>query len=131
CRGGARPAASPPPPCLARGLHALWLGCALGQREVGPGPVVVVDVLRQDPQQMPFANMVKAFQSNRSNHALGIGVLPGRAWRNDRFPDVQRLGLTRKSFSIDLVSVTDQMECGLFQPTRIGQLPSLHITSPM
>src|SRR2546425_1030339 len=61
---------------------------------------------------MPFADhhdMVKAFPSNRSNHALGIGVLPGRAWRNDRFPDVQRLGLTRKSSSLDLVSVTDQM----------------------
>src|SRR6266850_4795504 len=35
---------------------------------------------------MPFADhhdMVKAFPSNRSNHALGIGVLPGRAWCND------------------------------------------------
>src|SRR5438876_11320444 len=72
---------------------------------------------------MPFANMVKAFQSNRSNHALGVGVLPGRAWRNDRFPDVQRLGLTRKSFSIDLVSVTDQMAWGLLQPARLDQLP--------
>jgi len=36
---------------------------------------------------MPFADhhdMVKAFPSHRSNHALCIGVLPGRAWRNDR-----------------------------------------------
>src|SRR5438445_9693034 len=64
---------------------------------------------------MPFADhhdMVKAFPSNRSNHALGIGVLPGRAWRNDRFPDAQRPGLTRKSFSIDLVSVPDQIPLG-------------------
>src|SRR5881396_923346 len=80
---------------------------------------------------MPFANMVKAFQSNRSNHALGIGVLPGRAWRNDRFPDVQRLGLTRKSFSIDLVSVTDQMAWGLLQPARLDQLPSSPIRGRM
>ena len=46
---------------------------------------------------MPFADhhdLVKAFPSNRSNHGLGIGVLPERAWRNDRFADVQRLGLT-------------------------------------
>src|SRR3989442_13443696 len=64
---------------------------------------------------MPFADhhdMVKTFPSNRSNHALGIGVLPGRARRNDHFPHVQRLGLTRKSFSIDLISVTDQMPRG-------------------
>jgi len=43
---------------------------------------------------MPFADhhdMGEAFPSNRSNHALGIRVLPGRASRNDRFPDVQRL----------------------------------------
>lgn len=75
---------------------------------------------------MPFPehhDMVKAFPSNRSNHALGIGVLPGRAWRNDPFPDVQRLGLTRKSFSMDLVSVTDQMPWGLLQPARLDQLP--------
>lgn len=61
------------------------------------GSVVVVDVFRQDPQQMPFADhhdMVNALSSNRSNHALGIGVLPGRAGRNDHFPDVPRLGLT-------------------------------------
>src|SRR5437867_2282468 len=111
-------------PALARRLHTPWLGCVLGQRQVGPGPVVVVDVLRQDPQQMPFAehdDMVQAFPSNRSNHALGIGVLPGRARRNDHFPDVQGLGLTRKSFSIHLVSVTDQMPW-LLQPARLDQL---------
>jgi hypothetical protein len=76
---------------------------------------------------MPFTHhhdMVKAFPSNRSNHALGIGGLPGRPWRNDRFPDVQRLSLTRKSFSIDLVSVTDQVPWSLLQPARLDQLPS-------
>src|SRR2546427_2239029 len=76
---------------------------------------------------MPFAehhDMVKAFPSNRSNQALGVGVLPGRAWRNDRLLDVQRPGLTRKSFSIDLVSVPDQIPWGLLQSARLDQLPS-------
>src|SRR5437899_8320202 len=36
-----------------------------------------------------------------------------------RQQDVQRLGLTRKSFSIDLVSVTDQMPWGFLQPARL------------
>src|SRR5947208_3184628 len=83
---------------------------------------------------MPFADhhdMVKAFPSNRSNHALCISVLPGRTWRNDRFPDVQRLCLTRKSFSIDLVSVTDQMARGLLQPARLDQLPPSPIRGRM
>src|SRR2546430_2125275 len=69
-------------PALARRLHTPWRGRVLGQRQVCPGPVVVICGLRQDPQQTPFADhhhMVKAFPSNRSNHALGIGVLPGQA----------------------------------------------------
>src|SRR5437899_10050169 len=64
-----------------------------------PRPVVVVDVLRQDLSKMPFADhddVVKAFPSNRADHPLGIRVLPRRAGRNDRFPNVQRLGLARK-----------------------------------
>jgi hypothetical protein len=76
---------------------------------------------------MPLADhddMIETFPSNRSNHPLGIGVLPRRAWRNDRFPDVQRPGLTRKSFSIDLVSVPDQIPRSLLQPERFNQLPS-------
>src|SRR6266581_6157296 len=61
---------------------------------------------------MPFADhddVVKAFPSNRANHPLGIRVLPRRAGRDDRLPDVQRLGLTRKSPSIDLVSVPNEI----------------------
>src|SRR2546428_4869785 len=76
---------------------------------------------------MPFADhhdMVKAFPSDRSNHAFDIGVLPGRTWRDDRLTDAQGLGLTRKSFSIDLISVPGQMPWGLLQPARLDQLPS-------
>src|SRR5260370_26468649 len=83
---------------------------------------------------MPFADhhdMVKAFPSNRSNHALGIGVLPGRAWRNDHFPDVHGPGLTRQSFPIALVSATDQMPWGLLQPARLDQLPPSPIRGRM
>src|SRR5438445_8542988 len=66
--------------------------------------------------------MVKTFASNRAIHALGIGVLPRRAWRNDRLSDVQNPGLTQKSFAIDLVPVPDQMPRALLQPARLDQL---------
>src|SRR5213593_990820 len=92
-------------PAQARRLHPPWLGRVLGQRQVCPSPVVVIDVLRQDPPQMSFADhhdMVKAFPSDRANHTLRIGVLPRRAWRNNSLSDVQHPGLTRKSFAIDL-----------------------------
>ena len=54
-------------PAQARRLHPPWLGSVLGQRQVCPSPVVVIDVLRQDPPQMSFADhhhMVKAFPSD-------------------------------------------------------------------
>src|SRR5262245_48651318 len=54
-------------------------------------------------------DVLKAFPANRANHPLGIGVLPRRARRNDHFSDAQRLGLTTKSFAIDLIPVPDQM----------------------
>src|SRR5436309_12298551 len=66
-------------PSLVRPLDSPMLGCVLSQGQMCPGPVVVVNVLRQDPAKMPFANhddVVKAFPSNRANHPLGIRVLP-------------------------------------------------------
>src|SRR2546427_7923182 len=90
-----------------------------------PRPVVVVDVLRQDLAKMPFAdhdNVIKAFPSNRADHPLGIRVLPRRAGRDDRLRDVQRLGLTRKSLSIDLVSVPNEIPGPLLQRARLEQL---------
>src|SRR5882724_7908147 len=74
---------------------------------------------------MPLADyydMVKAFPPQRANHSLRIGVLPWRAWRNNRLPDVQQPRLTRKSFAIDLIPVPDQMPRALFLPARLDQL---------
>src|SRR2546428_8352845 len=74
---------------------------------------------------MPLADyhdMVKAFPPNRANHPLRIGVLPRRAWRNDRLPDVQQPRLTRKPFAIDLIPVPDQMPRTLVLPARLDQL---------
>src|SRR5262245_43616741 len=75
---------------------------------------------------MPFTDhhdIVETFPSNRPNYPLGIRVLPRRARRNHDFPDAQRLGLTPKSFSIDLVSVSDQILRSLLQAARLEQLP--------
>jgi len=75
---------------------------------------------------MPFADhddVVKAFPSNRTNHSLGIRVLPRRARRNNRLLGAQCLGLTRKSLSIDLVSVPNQIPRRLPQRARLEQLP--------
>src|SRR5256886_8405893 len=74
---------------------------------------------------MPLADhdyVVKAFPTNRANHPLGVRVLPGRARRNYRFSDAQCFGLTRKSFSINLVSIPNQVSGPLLQRARLEQL---------
>src|SRR2546430_8254169 len=74
---------------------------------------------------MPLADyhdMVKTFPPKRANHALCVGVLSQRAWRNDRLPDVQQPRLTRKSFAINLIPVPDQMPRALLLPARLDQL---------
>src|SRR5437899_591896 len=73
---------------------------------------------------MPLADyydMVKAFPPQRANHPLRISVLPWRAWRNDRLPDVQQPRSTRKSFAIDLIPVPDQIPPF---PAKRGPTPS-------
>src|SRR4030095_13177500 len=74
---------------------------------------------------MPFADhddVVQPFTSNRADHPLGLRVLPRRAVRNDGLLHVQRPGLMRKSFSIDLVSVPNQIPGPLLQRARLVQL---------
>src|SRR5438128_8506688 len=90
-----------------------------------PRPVVVVDSVRQELSKMPFADhddVVQPFTSNRADHPLGIRVLPRRAGRNDGLLDVQHPGLMRKSLSIDLVSVPNQIPGPLPQRARLEQL---------
>src|SRR5436309_3324238 len=77
---------------------------------------------------MPLAYhdyVVEAFPTNRANHPLGVRVLPGRAGRNYRFSDAQCLGLARKSLSINLVSIPNQISelCTDHGPT--GSAPTL------
>src|SRR5262249_20412518 len=75
--------------------------------------------------------VVKAFPANRANYPLGVRVLPWRAGRNDCLPNLQRLGLTRKSFSINLVAVPNQVPEPLLQRTRLKQLACRPLRSRM
>ena len=73
---------------------------------------------------MPFADhdhVVKAFPANRANHPLGICVLPRRAGRNHRLPDLQRLGLARKAVSITEKDPRRSMTCAIRLGWRGGR----------
>ncbi len=66
---------------LARTRRTGWtrIGAVFGERQVGPGSVVIVEVGRQDPPQVTRVHdddMIKALPPDRSDDALDIGVLP-------------------------------------------------------
>ncbi len=64
------------------GRTRFW--AVLGERQVGPGSMIIVEVGRQDPTQVTRVHdndMIEALPPDRSNDALDIGVLPGRSWR--------------------------------------------------
>ncbi len=55
------------------------IGAVFGERQVGPGSGVIVEVGRQDPSQVTRVqdnDMIEAFPPDRSDDALDIGVLP-------------------------------------------------------
>src|SRR5713101_6455162 len=59
-----------------------------------PRSVVVFDVGQKDTTQMALVedhDVVEAFATDRTDHALDVRVLPGRAWRRDDFRDPHRL----------------------------------------
>jgi len=50
------------------------------QRELRPNRVVVTEILLEDATQMPLAeddHMVETFPTDRTDHGLGVRVLPG------------------------------------------------------
>ena len=55
------------------------IGAVFGERQVGPGSVVIVEVGRQDPSQLTRVqdnDMIETFPLDRSDDALDIGILP-------------------------------------------------------
>ena len=67
---------------LARGgkLDGRGVRCVLIQREMGARLMVIHEVTGQDPTQMSFAedkNVVETLAADRTDQALGEGILPG------------------------------------------------------
>ena len=58
-----------------------------------PALVIVGNVQCQDAPQVALIednDVIEAFAADRADHALDIGVLPGRSWRRDNLFDAHR-----------------------------------------
>ena len=61
------------------GLALAGFGGVLAEREVGPGSVIVLEVLPQDASQVLLPDhddVVEAVPPNGTDHALAVGILP-------------------------------------------------------
>ncbi len=93
--------------------------------------MVVLEVLTEDPEQMPLAQhdeVIETFSSDRSDQPLGISVLPGRSGCGQHLRDAH----AAKSFAHDLpvgaVAVADEEARCLMKRERLDQ--SLDGNSP-
>ena len=67
-------------------LNRAGVGAILAKREMRAGALVIVDVRGQDAAQMAFVedhDVIQTLATYRTDHALDVRVLPGRAWRRD------------------------------------------------
>ena len=76
-----------------RRLALAWFGGVLVEREVGPGAVIVLEVLPQDAPQVLLSendDVVEAVPPNGTDHALAVRILPRGPRRGENLLDSHR-----------------------------------------
>ena len=94
------------------GLALAGFGGVLAEREVGPGSVIVLEVLPQDAPQVLLSDnddVVQAVPPNGPDHALAVRVLPRGPRGGEDLLDAHRMHSTNEVRAIDLVSVSDDI----------------------
>jgi hypothetical protein len=95
-----------------RRLALAEFGGVLVEREVGPGSVMVLEVLAQDAPQVLLSendDVVEAVPPKGPDHALAVRILPRRPRRGEDLLDPHRTHSTNEVRAIDLVSVPDDV----------------------
>src|SRR5262245_35597592 len=102
-----------------RRLNAPRQRCVPLQGEVRPRLVVVADVLLENPLEMVLADddqVVQALAADRSDDSLGVGVLPGRLWGGEDFPDTDRSDDPPELVAVGTIPIPQQV-------ARLGAAP--------
>jgi hypothetical protein len=75
------------------------VGAILVERQMRAGALVVFDVRGQDATQMALVedyDVIQTLAADRTDHALDVSVLPGRAWCRDDFRDPRSGQINRR-----------------------------------
>ena len=81
----------------------------LAERQVSPGPFIVVEVGLQDAAKTGFIeddHMIPTLTPNRADQALDVGILPGRLRRSENFSNAQSIRRFTKLLSVASIPIT-------------------------
>ena len=76
------------------------------------GDIVVREVPAQQASEMPFVDhddVIEAFASNRSDDALGEGILPGRPGGDEDLAHPQAFHAPDEDVAVDSIPITEQV----------------------
>jgi len=94
------------------GLALTEFGGVLAEREVGPGSVIVLEIVPQNAPQVLLCendDVVEAVPPKGTDHALAVRILPRGPRRGEDLLDSHRTHSTNEVRAIDLVSVPDDV----------------------
>ena len=94
------------------GFALTRFGGILIEREVGPEPMIVLEVLAQDAPQVLLSendDVVEAVPPKGTHHALAVRILPRGLRRGEDLLDPHRTHSTNEVRAIDLVSVPNDV----------------------
>jgi hypothetical protein len=89
------------------------VGSVFGEGQVGPGVVVIDEVVRQDVAQMALAqdeNVVKTLTADRADKAFRERILPRAVRRREDLLDRHALHALPKWLTVDLVTITQKID---------------------
>ena len=87
--------------------------------------VVVDEVGAQQPTQMPLVehdDVVEAFSANGPDDALGEGILPGRAGRDENLVHPHAVDAAVKGAAVERVTIAEEIPWGCFVGERLNDL---------
>ena len=94
---------------------------------MGSTGVIIVQVLAKDSAKVGLIednDMIQTIPTNGSDHAFNERILPRRARRRDHILDIETLDPPLDSFSINSISVSQEVARSRIEPKRLNDLLS-------
>ena len=85
------------------------------QRQMRPGSVIIIEVVREYAVQMTFVQhdqVIQTFSAYGADHAFAVWILPWRAWCNKDFLDAHAFNSLLEVVTVDAIAIADEKPWG-------------------